>query len=70
MMNSFKKESSGFYKINESVKHCNSPEHFPGSMIHVLPGTVYNYKCPVCGHVTQILPETISLDDGRSLLNE
>lgn len=53
--------------INENIKQkskepCESPQHMiPPLYISIPKGQIYNYKCPSCGHVTQIIGQTYEL---------
>lgn len=53
--------------INENIgqkskEPCKSPQHMiPPLYISISKGQIYNYKCPSCGHVTQIIGQTYEL---------
>lgn len=53
--------------INENIKQkskepCKSPQHMiPPLYISIPKGQIYNYKCPNCGHVTQIVGQSYEL---------
>lgn len=53
--------------INENIKQkskepCKSPQHMiPPLYISIPKGQIYNYKCPNCGHVTQIVGQSHEL---------
>lgn len=53
--------------INEHIEKkskepCKSPQHMiPPLYISIPKGQIYNYKCPNCGHVTQIVGQNYEL---------
>ena len=53
--------------INENIgqkteKPCQSQQHMiPQLYISIPKGQTYHYKCPSCGHVTQIIGQTHEL---------
>ena len=53
--------------INENIgqkneKPCQNPQHMiPPLYLSIPKGQTYHYKCPSCGHVTQIIGNTYDL---------
>ena len=56
MMNNQKNLKYFINNMNKNkTEQCTNTRHFPPPLyISIPPGHVYKYKCPTCGHVTEL----------------